>query len=108
MLPTKKPTGRKSWQAKSDENECWRKRSCGAIVFATAHQSSQSSVKSTSQEVSRNPTEQAPAKAAPASVPREPSPVLDLSRRPRKMIIPEFVPVTGKEFFFKDSALLHA
>jgi hypothetical protein len=36
-----------------------------------------------------------------ASIGRSHSPVLDLSNRPGKKIKPVFVPVTGKEFFFK-------
>jgi hypothetical protein len=69
--------------------------------FATFdHQSLSLSANSASQEVSRNPTKLATAKAAPVSTPRAPGPVLDLSKKPWKKIVPEYVKVAGNEFFF--------
>ena len=95
-----KESERKQNLAREERKKRILEKASRVQVFATFHQSSSLSANSASQEVSRNPTKLAPAKAAPVSTPRAPGPVLDLSKKPRKKIVPEYVDVAGNEFFF--------
>ncbi len=95
-----KESERKQNLAREERKKRILEKASRVQVFATFQQSSSLSANSASQEVSRNPTKLAPAKAAPVSTPRAPGPVLDLSKKPRKKIVPQYVDVAGNEFFF--------